>query len=165
MIPANHFYGDLADLLQADEYAALVLLRDRFGVDLSRTYQFWERVTATMLAGTTTPAGCGWDVELEGIRVEVKFSQEFGVRFTAGPRRVFKWAGLTRQDAHVTVLYGVDPDDHVSLWVVPSALLGGTATVVSPRTRRAVGGRQSPLDGWHVPLDQLLPAVLRCARL
>lgn len=156
----SHHFGELSTLLDADEHDALVLLRTRFGTDLARTYQFWEQLTARMLDGVTTWAGCPWDVGAGPTRVEVKFSQEFTVRFRQGTRRVFRWVSLAREQADATVLFGIDPDDCVYLWVAPSWALGASATVTSPRDR--VGDARSPLDRWHVPVDQLLPAVVRC---
>lgn len=159
MEPTHRFRGRLDDVLAADEHAALLLMRDRFGIDAARTYQFWEHATARLIDGTTTPANCPWDVETGPIRVEVKFSREFTTRFRVGARQVFRWTALVRDEADVTVLFGIDNTDGVYLWVAPSRALRNTATVISPRA--AIGETRSPLDRWHVPLDQLLPVVLR----
>lgn len=153
-------YGALDGLLDQDERDALALVRDRFGLDPARTYQFWERFTARMLDGEVTPAGCPWDVEAQGIRVEVKFSQEFVVRFTHGARRVFRWVDLRRKAADAVLMYGIDGRDHVFLWAAPPSTLGRSVTLTSPRDR--VGPDRSPLRRW--PIDQVAPAVARCAQ-
>src|SRR3546814_20228960 len=96
MQPTRHYPGSLLDVLMPDEHAALMIMRDRFGVDAARTYQFWEHATARLLDGVTTSANCPWDVEAAGIRVEVKYSQEFTSRFRIAPRRVSRWTKTGR---------------------------------------------------------------------
>jgi hypothetical protein len=156
----NHFSGDLSDLLAPDELAAVYLMRDRFGIDSVRTYQFWEHMAGLLLDGDLTPAGHPYDVMTRGIRVEVKYAQEFTCQYRQGRRQVLKWTDIRREASDVTVLFGVEDDDSLYAWVAPSLALGRTITLTSPHAR--VGNGRSVLDRWHVPFDQVLPAVLRC---
>lgn len=156
----------------ADEVAAARLLRDQLGVDVLRTYQFWEAVIARLTTGEITAHGCPWDVELdyfgESIRIEVKFSQEFECKFDSGVRHVMKFAspkgGGAEKSGHVTVLVAIDRLDDVHAWVIPSALLSKSTsiTLTSPRCRGAKS--RSIVDFWRCPITQLLPEVLRAWR-
>jgi hypothetical protein len=163
----------LAAFLGQNELGAARLIRDEFHVDVTRTYQFWEAAVARITTGGQTPHGCPWDVELDyfgkAIRIEVKFSQEFECTFRAGTRQVFKFAAPKgtgeEKPSHVTVLLGIDGQDDVHTWVIPSASLAQSAsiTLTSPRARRG-GTSRSPVDAWRCPPTQLLPEVLRAWR-
>ena len=162
----------LLAFLDHDELAAIALLRDRFGIDPTRTYQFWEAAVARITSGTVTVAGCPWDVELpygdETILIEVKFSQEFACRFRTGVRRVLKFAapaGTSKTRAkpvHVTVLIGIDDTETIHTWAIPSGLLprATSITLTTPRDRIGRQHGRSGLDRWYCPPTQLLPAVL-----
>lgn len=163
---------DLAMFLSADELAARDLIRDRFGVDVARTYQFWESAVARIVAGHTTAASCPWDVEInyfsELIRIEVKFSQEFTCKFEQGPRQVYKFAepkgGGKAKDVDVIVFVGIDANDGVDVWVAPAYSIGHvrSITVTVPRCR--VGADRSVLGAVAVPPEQLLPELVRARR-
>lgn len=158
----------LSAIVPADEYAAVILLRGRLGLDVARTHQFWEAIVATNVAGRQTARSCPWDVELDhydgAIRIEVKFSQEFECTFREGTRPVFKWAlprgGGAPKPSHVTVFIGIDERDSVHCWVVPTAAVPQVAsvTVTSPRAR--TGSTRSGLESWQTPPGGVLPAVL-----
>lgn len=162
----------LTAFLDAEEVQAARLICDRFGLDVTRTYQFHESAVARVTTGTLTSHTCPWDIDLdyigEVIRVEVKFSQEFPCQFRAGTRPVFKWAApkgeRTEKASHVTVLLGIDPADQVHAWAVPSGRLrrSTSITVTSPRVR--VGESRSVIDVWRCPPTQLLPEILRAYR-
>ncbi|MYT26092.1 hypothetical protein GTW69_38480 [Streptomyces sp. SID7760] len=163
----------LAAFLTPEEIAAVRLMRDQFGVDVTRTFQFWEAAVARITTGAVTSQGCPWDIELDyfgtRLRIEVKFSQEFECRFQAGTRHVLKFASPKGDGAekasHVTVLLGIDQLDDVHAWAVPSASLPQSAsiTLTSPRVRRG-GTSRSLVDVWRCPPTQLLPEVLRAWR-
>lgn len=162
----------LALFLSADELAARNLIRDRFGVDVARTYQFWESAVARIVAGDTTTASCPWDVEVDyfgqQIRIEVKFSQEFTCNFGRGARQVYKFAepkgGGKAKEVDAIVFVGIDANDGLDAWVAPASSIGHvrSITVTVPRCR--TGTDRSVLGGVAIPLDQLLPEVLRAYR-
>ncbi|MEE7460620.1 hypothetical protein MFUR16E_04390 [Methylobacterium fujisawaense] len=159
----------LDEVLSAAELAAITALSDL--VDPRRDPLFWERIVARVLGGETTPHQCGWDVEIEGIRVEVKFATGFDCNFANGARRVFKFASLLGAGAFpkscdVIVLIGYD-DPEVFCWVAPySEMRSRTVTLSHP------GGRVEPLgskaiarfDRYGSSLTQLLPDVCRAYR-
>lgn len=163
----------LTAFLSSEELTAVRLIRDQFQVDVTRTYQFWEAAVARITTGIQTTHGCPWDVELDHlgtpIRIEVKFSQEFPCRFRTGTRQVFKFAapkGEGREKpSDVTVLLGIDAEDNVHAWAVPSGTLpqSTSITLTSPRTRLG-GTSRSPVDVWRCPPTQLLPEILRAWR-
>lgn len=164
----------LTDFMSPDEQAALNLMSTSFGVDVARSYQFWEALVARITSGTLTAHKCPWDVELpyldEPIHIEVKYAQETSCRFRAGTRSIFKFAapkGLaTEKPVDVVVLIGIDGLDHVSTWVVPGAAIRQCAsiTMTSPRFRKGTESRSRGVDGYLCPPSQLLPEVLRSYR-
>lgn len=155
--------------LGADELEAIAVLQRSLRVDVLRSYQFWESAVARITDGVLTGQSCPWDIELpygdDMIRIEVKYSREFISKFVAGDRPVFKWAHPkgegTVKAADVLVLIGVDRDDAVTTWVVPAHALRKckSLTVLVPRAR--IGAARSVLDGYQMPLDQMLPEILR----
>jgi hypothetical protein len=166
--------GELSDFLTTAEINARWVLKS-FGVDVARTYQFWEHAVARLTTGTTTSHRCPWDIELpfadETVRIEVKFSDETLVQFSQGDRWVFKFAtptgtGAEPKQSHVTVLIGIDANDRVHTWIVPSAALAhapASITLTSPRARLG-GPSRSDVEHFRSPLGQLLPEVLRAYR-
>jgi hypothetical protein len=165
----------LGDFLDLNEQAALSLMADSFGVDVARSYQFWEAMVARITSGTLTEHKCPWDVELpyldEPIRIEVKYAQETMCRFQTGTRAIFKFAApkgmTTEKPVDVVVLVGIDGLDHVSTWVVPGAAIRQCAsiTMTSPRFRRGGASRSRGVDGFLCPPSQVLPEVLRSYRV
>lgn len=163
----------LSDLLTVDELAAIGLLQNQMGIDVTRTFQFWEALVATITSGTLTDHKCPWDVELwQGpchIRIEVKFAQEILCRFADGPRQVFKFADPkgrgTEKTAHVVVLLGIDAANEVHCWVIPGRTVRycKSITLTSPRVRLRAS-RSRSVDGHRCPVRQLLPEVLRAYR-
>lgn len=163
--------GELNEFLTPAELEARAVLMG-FGVDIARTYQFWEHAVARFTTGTTTSHKCPWDVELpfadETVLIEVKFSGEMLVQFSQGERLVFKFGtptgtGAQPKQSHVTVLIGIDAADRVHTWIVPSAYLAHapvSITLTSPRARLG-GPPRSSVDHFRSPLDQVLPEVLR----
>lgn len=166
--------GELSEFLSPAELEARKVLMG-FGVDVARTYQFWEHAVARFTTGTTTSHRCPWDVELpfgdETVLIEVKFAAEALVQFSQGERWIFKFAAPTGTGAqpklsHVTVLIGIDIYDQVHTWIVPSAHLDHaptSITLTSPRARLG-GTTRSSVDYFRSPLEQLLPEVLRAYR-
>ncbi len=163
----------LSSFLDPEELAAIELMRSRFGVDVRRTYQFWEHAVSRIVAGTVTAAGCPWDVELPWgphvIRIEVKFSQEFTCRFRVGPRQVFKFAQPkgegAEKGAHVIVLVGIDTENDAHSWVIPARAVrkSRSITLTSPRFRTGES-RSRGIDGYRCPPTQMLPETLRASR-
>jgi hypothetical protein len=159
----------LATFTTAEELEALAVLRAA-GVDAVRTYQWWEAMTARLTLGTLTPHRCPWDVDVDGVRVEVKFSAEFVCDFATGPRPVFEFAAphgeRGTKTADVLALLGIDANDVAHAWVVPAALVrpARSITLTSPRAR-AGGSPRSSVTGWECPPTQLLPEVLRASRI
>lgn len=163
----------LDQFLDSEELDALDLVRNRFGFDAVRAYQFWESAVARIVAGRTTSAGCPWDVEIDyfdapPIRIEVKFSQEFTCQFAQGARQVYKFAdpkgGGAAKDVDVIVFVGVDAADGVDVWVAPAASIGQVRSITMTVPRCRVGFDRSKLAGREQPLSQLLPEVLRAYR-
>lgn len=173
MSPIPVLSESLAEFLSPDELDAAHLMRERFHVDVTRTYQFWEAAVVRITDGVPTSHKCPWDVEIDpegiAIRVEVKFSQEFRCRFQTGVREVMKFAdpkgSATEKASHVTILVGIDAVDAVHTWAIPSALLpqSRSITLTSPRVRLD-GHARSRVDSWRCPPTQLLPETLRAWR-
>lgn len=165
----------IATLLGADEVHALRVMRQSFGVDVMKTFQFWEAMVARIVAGRLTAHKCGWDVEIdceeaEAVRVEVKHSAEFMCRFRSGTRPVFKFAnpkGLrSPKAAHAIVLLGIDSNSDLHAWVLPPHAIGLVAsiTLTSPSHLTGTATRTFPMDEFRCPPTQILPEVLRVSR-
>lgn len=161
--------------LARPELDAIEVTRQGLGVDVTRTYQFWESAVARITTGTVTSHGCPWDVVLPygdfTIRIEVKFAQEFMCRFGDGPRPVFKFAAPkgthAEKPADVVVLVGIDELDMVHTWAVPAATMpqSTSITMTSPRARAGQStSRARGVDDYRCPLTQLLPEILRAYR-
>lgn len=159
----------LDEVLSQSELAAIAALSDL--VDPRRDPLFWERIVARVLGGETTPHQCGWDVEVEGIRVEVKFATGFDCNFANGMRRVFKFAallgtGALRKSCDVIVLIGYDAPE-VFCWVAPySEIRSRTVTLSHPGARVEPLGSKiiARFDRFGSSLTQLLPDVCRAYR-
>lgn len=164
----------LAHLLTDEEREAILLMRMSFGVDVTRTYQFWEAMVARIVDGSMTAHRCGWDVEasygLHVIRIEVKFSREFECRFNGAMRSVFKFANPrgtgVPKSAEVTVFLGLDAQDNVYSWVVPSRRLrvSTSITLTSPRVRQYKYEGRHGMDDYMCPPSQILPSVCNAWR-
>lgn len=161
--------ADVAEFLDPEEVAAIRTLRFDLGLDVLRTYQFHETLIARLLGGSLTAYRCPWDIEVEGIRVEVKSASEF--RSLTDRQCRFKFGlpsgrGPAPKAAHVTVFSGIDLDDGLWSWVIPARLLWKhppAVTITSPRTR--LGGysrNRSKIASRLVPYDQILPQVVDC---
>lgn len=164
----------IAEFLNAEELAAVSLMAQSFGVDVTRSFQFWEALVARLTSGILTSHKCAWDVELPyldaSIRIEVKYAQETWCHFSSGNRPIFKFAApkglMTEKDVDVVVLIGIDALEHVSSWVVPGAAIQQCAsiTMTSPRFLQGAGSRSRGIDAFHCPPTQILPEVLRSYR-
>jgi hypothetical protein len=163
---------DLLTFMTPEELDAATLIRDQLGVDLVRTFQFWEAAVARMVGGRTTGHRCPWDVELDypdgsTIRIEVKFAQTTNVKFAQGPRDIYKFADprgrSTAKDADVLIFIGVNRDDSIDLWVAPCSVIpqSRSITITVPRARSGgAASVRSLLVSYAAPFDQLLVAVL-----
>jgi hypothetical protein len=164
----------LADFLTAEEQHAASVMTTSFGVDVTRTYQFWESMVGRITSGTLTDHKCAWDIELpytdDPIRIEVKYAQESWCRFSRETRPIFKFAApkgrTTEKAADVIVLIGIDALEHVHAWAVPAREVRKCAsiTLTSPRYRLGGQSRSRGVDSFHCPPSQLLPEVLRSYR-
>jgi hypothetical protein len=135
----------VADILAPDELTTIRLVREQFGIDIARTYQFWETAVVRLTTGTVTGHKCPWDVELEYIngpvRIEVKYAQETWCQFRTGRRAIFKFADPkgcgAEKGAHVVVLVGIDECSDAYAWVVPARVVRKcrSITLTSPRFR------------------------------
>lgn len=165
------FSEPLENLIDARESeAARVLLRS-FGVNIFKTYQFWEAMVARLTSGEMTDHKCGWDIDLEWRRIEVKFATESMCRFRTGPRPIFKFSlpkGLNRvKDAHVIVLLGFDSKQRVHSWVLPAAVIKQvrSITLTHPSYKNGMAKRSFQMDEFNCPPMQILPEVLRAAHI
>lgn len=164
----------LTDFLNAEEQHAASVMAMSFGVDVTRTYQFWESMVGRITSGTLTDHKCAWDIELpyidDPIRIEVKYAQESWCRFNQGARPIFKFAApkglMTEKAADVIVLIGIDALEHVHTWAVPAREVRKcvSITLTSPRYRLGGESRSRGVDSFHCPPSQLLPEVLRSYR-
>lgn len=159
----------LSEVISTSELSAIEALKDLS--DPRRDSRFWEKIVARILGGVTTDHQCPWDVEVDGIKVEVKFSTGFDVAFSKGRRRVFKFAsllgcGLDRKQCDVLVMIGFDNPD-VFCWVVPYADVNSKVVTISHPATRAVrlgAHNLARFDRFGSSLTQLLPDVCRAYR-
>jgi hypothetical protein len=158
----------LDEFLSADELAAIVQLADLCNPCLDS--HFWENLVARITSGTATGHKCGWDVEIEDVRVEVKFATAFLCKFNNGSRRVFKYASLTgagvgRKDCDVLVLIGFD-DPLIYAWVIPYDKVKSSLATLSVPTERlsAIGvSTRAFFDKYASCMSQLLPDIMRAS--
>ncbi len=158
--PLTTFFSD-------EEINAMALLRRSMGVDITRTFQFWEALVARITSGSTTDHKCAWDVEIADVHVEVKSSTEFQCKFGTGSRPVFKFAlpkgGAKEKSADVLVLIGMDGLGDINSWVIPANRVRHckSITITSPRHRT---GHGKGFDDYYCPPSQMLPEILRSWR-
>lgn len=159
----------LDDFLSGEEIDAIVALADL--CNPCRDSHFWENLVARITSGRATDHQCGWDVEIEDIRVEVKFATAFLCRFNNGSRKVFKYASLTgtgkgRKDCDVLVLVGFD-DPLIYAWVIPyDRVKSNLATLSVPTDRLSAIGVSSRafFDRYASCMSQLLPDIVTASR-
>lgn len=163
----------ITSFVSASEMAAAETMRTGFGVDVTRTYQFWEAAVARLTGGSLTRASCPWDVELpyigRPIRIEVKYAQESWCQFRTGRRAIFKFAapkGMgAEKSADVIALIGLDELQDVHAWVLPARRVRKCASITLTSPRFRIGASRSRGVGdYYCPPTQVLPEVLRAYR-
>lgn len=160
----------LDELLTPEQAHAVELIRSTLGADPAADSKFWEHLLGHMLAGTVTPDGAAHDLDLQGARVEVKFSREFQM-LLGNQRRsnVFRWAGLSGhgrrlKDATSTVLVGLDRSRDVWFWVIPAAAIGTTRVVTCVVPSDRTGLDRAALDSYRTDPGDILGRCLHYDR-
>lgn len=162
------------ELLTIEEVQAISVVRESFGLDICKSFRFWERMIARIVDGHETSHKCSWDVEIHYgetvIKIEVKSSSEFICKFDTGSRPVFKFAlpkgDKKQKEAEVIVLIGMDADDDVYAWVAAASEIrqSKSITLTSPSHRAIYAKRHYSLDQYSCPPSQLLPEILNAWR-